>query len=74
MIEYDADAQAAYVRLRSTPRTYRLVSICRGDNAFIDLDGDGNVYGVELLGVQPDDVEVVPLRALQALADYWGSL
>jgi uncharacterized protein YuzE len=58
-LEYDTDADALYVQLRQPngPVNTEFIDVAR----YVDYDADGNVIGVELLGVsQGVDFEGLP--------------
>jgi uncharacterized protein YuzE len=50
-VEYDEQADAAYIRLRSAPveRTVDLESSALGMPVLVDLDEDGRILGFEIL-------------------------
>ncbi|NUT94017.1 MAG: DUF2283 domain-containing protein [Saccharothrix sp.] len=56
MIEYDRRADAAYIRLaaRSVPggavKQVVLDDLVAGGEVIFDLDADGRIYGIEILG------------------------
>jgi uncharacterized protein YuzE len=59
LVEYDSDADAVYVALRTPRGTVETDFIDEARD--VDYDADGNVVGVELLGVsQGIDLEGLP--------------
>jgi uncharacterized protein YuzE len=53
-VTYDPDAGAAYVAVRPHDRVARTASVHPHDNVMLDYDDDGQLLGVEVLGIEGD--------------------
>lgn len=81
VIEYSSEAQAAYIRIGSPrPRARTLVETGRDDSVLVDLDENGLVTGIELLGVSYpviellEDVQAKRYRDIETVTPLRGEL
>lgn len=65
-VSYDDQAEAAYVHVAAG--TIETTEEIIEDRAWMDLDADGNLLGIELVGIEADDLPNVLASVDEALA------
>jgi len=70
-VRHDPRTGTVFIALRPKSQRRATASLEYPGRIILDLDAEGDIYGVRLLGVSPEDVEKIfhRLKAVEDLAD-----